>query len=207
MEITPKTPWEERRIKSGSFLNRKLSADILKVRRKHDSNIREIEKRTEYSAFMVAVCLLGALLLMVVFCRVSHAEEINLDIISVIESSGNNMAYNFKSGATGQYQITKSCLNDYNKHAAENGLTLLNLTDMYEPKYAYMVSNWYLNEHIPDLLWNYDIPDTITSRLIAYNWGIGNLRKWFKHGSHWNQLPKETRNYVIKYFKELKGDD
>ena len=207
MEITPKTPWEERRIKSGSFLNRKLSADILKVRRKHDSNIREIEKRTEYSAFMVAVCLLGALLLMVVFCRVSHAEEINLDIISVIESSGNNMAYNFKSGATGQYQITKSCLNDYNKHAVENGLTLLNLTDMYEPKYAYMVSNWYLNEHIPDLLWNYDIPDTITSRLIAYNWGIGNLRKWFKHGSHWNQLPKETRNYVIKYFKELKGDD
>ena len=207
MEITPKTPWKERRIKSGSFLDRKLLADILKVRRKHDSNIMEIEKRTEYSAFMVAVCLLGALLLMVVFCRVSHAEEINLDIISVIESSGNNMAYNFKSGATGQYQITKSCLNDYNKHAAENGLTLLNLTDMYEPKYAYMVSNWYLNEHIPDLLWNYDIPDTITSRLIAYNWGIGNLRKWFKHGSHWNQLPKETRNYVIKYFKELKGDD
>ena len=207
MEITPKTPWKERRIKSVSFLDRNLSADILKVRRAHDSNIREIEKRTEYSAFMVAVCLLGALLLMVVFCRVSHAEDINLDIISVIESSGNNMAYNFKSGATGQYQITKSCLNDYNKHAAENGLTLLNLTDMYEPKYAYMVSNWYLNEHIPDLLWNYDIPDTITSRLIAYNWGIGNLRKWFKHGSHWNQLPKETRNYVIKYFKELKGDD
>jgi len=76
MEITPKTPWKERRIKSGSFLDRKLSADILKVRRKHDSNIREIEKRTEYSAFMVAVCLLGALVLMVVFCRVSHAETI-----------------------------------------------------------------------------------------------------------------------------------
>ena len=78
MDITPKTPWKERRIKSGSFLDRKISADILKVRRTHDSNIREIEKRTEYSAFMVAVCLLGALVLMVVFCRVSHAQEIPL---------------------------------------------------------------------------------------------------------------------------------
>ena len=207
MDITPKTPWKERRIKSGSFLDRKLSADILKVRRKHDSNIREIEKRTEYSAFMVAVCLLGALVLMVVFCRVSHAQEINLDIISVIESSGNNMAYNFKSGATGQYQITETALKDYNKHARENELTELNLSDMYEPKYAYMVSNWYLNEHIPDLLWDYGIPDTITSRLIAYNYGIGNLRKWFKHGCHWNKLPLETRHYIQRYFKELKGDD
>ena len=143
---------------------------------------------------MVAVCLLGALLLMVVFCRVSHAEEINLDIISVIESSGNNMAYNFKSGATGQYQITETALKDYNKHARENGLTVMEMSWMYEPKYAYMVANWYLNEHIPDLLWDYDIPDTITSRLIAYNWGIGNLRKWFKHGCHWNKLPLETRN-------------
>ena len=203
MEITPKTPWKERRIKSVSFLDRNLSADILKVRRAHDSNIREIEKRTEYSAFMVAVCLLGALLLMVVFCRVSHAEDINLDIISVIESSGNNMAYNFKSGATGQYQITETALKDYNKHARENGLTVMEMSWMYEPKYAYMVANWYLNEHIPDLLWDYGIPDTITSRLIAYNWGIGNLRKWFKRGCHWNRLPLETRNYIKKYYKEL----
>ena len=160
-----------------------------------------------YSAFVVIGSILLAMALIIGLAGKAHAQEINLDIISIIESSGNNMAYNFKSGATGQYQITQSCLNDYNKHAAENGLTLLNLTDMYEPKYAYMVSNWYLNEHIPDLLWDHNIPDTITSRLIAYNWGIGNLRKWFKHGCHWNKLPLETRNYVIKYFKELKGDD
>ena len=78
MDITPKTPWKERRIKSGSFLDRKLSADILKVRRAHDSNIRDIEKRTEYSAFMVAVCLLGALVLMMVCAKGCHAQEIPL---------------------------------------------------------------------------------------------------------------------------------
>ena len=77
MEITPKTPWKERRIKSGSFLDRKLSADILKVRRAHDSNIREIEKRTEYSAFTVAICMLLALVMMIVFSGKAHAETID----------------------------------------------------------------------------------------------------------------------------------
>ena len=156
-----------------------------------------------YSAFVVIGSILLAMALIIGLAGKAHAQEINLDIISIIESSGNNMAYNFKSGATGQYQITETALKDYNKHARENELTELNLSDMYEPKYAYMVSNWYLNEHIPDLLWDYGIPDTITSRLIAYKYGIGNLRKWFKHGCHWNRLPLETRNYIKKYYKEL----
>ena len=78
MDITPKTPWKERRIKAGTIAERKLSADILKVRRAHDSNIREIEKSTEYSAFMVAVCLLGALVLMMVCCKGCKAQEIPL---------------------------------------------------------------------------------------------------------------------------------
>ena len=78
MEITPKTPWKEKRIKSGTIADRKLSADILKVRRAHDSNIREIEKRTEYSAFMVAVCMLLALVMMMVCAKGCHAEGIPL---------------------------------------------------------------------------------------------------------------------------------
>lgn len=207
MEITPKTPWKERRIKSGSFLDRKLSADILKVRRVHDSNIKEIEKRTEYSAFMVAVCLLGALLLMVVCCRSCHAEDINLDIIADIESGGNPLAYNRESGATGEFQITPILLKSYNANHDDGYHFKYSMDDLFNSDYAVLIAKWYLNEKIPDYLIRYRIPDTITSRLIAYNWGIGHLRKWFKHGSHWNQLPKETRNYVIKYFKELKGDD
>ena len=160
-----------------------------------------------YIAFVVIGSILLAMALIIGIAGEAHSQEINLDIISVIESSGNNMAYNFKSGATGQYQITETALKDYNKHARENGLTVMEMSWMYEPKYAYMVANWYLNEHIPDLLWDYDIPDTITSRLIAYNYGIGNLRKWFKRGCHWNKLPLETRHYIQRYFKELKGDD
>ena len=113
MEITPKTPWKERRIKSGSFLDRKLSADLLKVRRKHDSNIREIEKRTEYSAFMVAVCLLGALFLMVVFCRVSHADTIQPErLANAIYRAENSKTFPY--GIMHHYKHTtprQACLN------------------------------------------------------------------------------------------------
>ena len=114
MEITPKTPWKERRIKSGSFLDRKLSADILKVRRAHDSNIREIEKRTEYSAFMVAVCLLGALLLMVVFCRVSHAETIEGYDINTWAEAIHHAEGNDNYGILAHYKHTsykQACIN------------------------------------------------------------------------------------------------
>ena len=204
MDITPKTPWKERRIKSGSFLDRKLSADILKVRRAYDSNIKEIEKRTEYSAFMVAVCLLGALLLMVVFCRVSHAEEIKLDIIADIESSGNSLAYN--NGHVGLYQISQGVLTQYN-FDTQGGSDDVKLQDMYIPKEAVWIADWYFNKKIPEYLKAYKIPDTISSRIITWNWGIGHLRKWFKRGCHWNKLPLETRHYIQKYFKELKGDD
>ena len=207
MEITPKTPWKERRMRAGTKAERKLSADILKVRGKHDSNIREIEKRTEYSAFMVAVCLLGALVLMVVFCRVSHAEDINLDIIADIESGGNPLAYNRESGATGEFQITPILLKLYNANHDDGYHFKYSMDDLFNSYYAVLIAKWYLNEKIPDYLIRYRIPDTITSRLIAYNWGIGHLRKWFRNGCHWNKLPLETRHYIQRYFKELKGDD
>ncbi|GAH18133.1 unnamed protein product, partial [marine sediment metagenome] len=47
----------------------------------------------------------------------------------------------------------------------------------------------------------YDIPDTVATRLGAYDWGIGNLRKaWEKYGENWsNYAPGETQDYIIKY--------
>ena len=169
MDITPKTPWKERRIKSGSFLDRKLSADILKVRRQHDSNIREIEKNTEYSAFMVAICLLGALLLMVVFCRVSHAEDINLDIIADIESGGNPLAVN--GGHVGEYQISQGVITTYNEETKYASTYFpITLEDMYIPLYAHDMAEWFINRKIPSWLNYYGIPDTTTNRIIATFW-------------------------------------
>ena len=113
MDITPKTPWKERRIKSGSFLDRKLSADILKVRRDHDSNIREIEKRTEYSAFMVAVCLMGALVLMMVCAKGCHADTIQPErLANAIYRAENSKSFPY--GIMHHYKHTtprQACLN------------------------------------------------------------------------------------------------
>lgn len=135
---------------------------------------------------------------------VAHAEDINLDIIADIESSSEPLAYNRETGATGMYQITLPVIIDFNNEMEEAGIMKgYNLDDMYTPERGKFIAQWYINNKIPSELQIYNIPDTITSRLIAWNWGIGHLRKWFKHGSHWNKLPLETRKYVKKYFKEI----
>jgi len=34
---------------------------------------------------------------------------------------------------------------------------------------------------------------------VAYNWGPENADKWIKNGAKWNDLPKETRDYLGQY--------
>ena len=119
MDITPKTPWKEKRIKAGTIADRKLSADLLKVRRKHDSNIREIEKKTEYSAFILAFCLLGALFLMVVCCRSCHAETIEGYSINTWAEAIHHAEGNDNYGILAHYKHTsyrQACKNTV-KHA------------------------------------------------------------------------------------------
>lgn len=37
-----------------------------------------------------------------------------------------------------------------------------------------------------------------TAAAVAYNWGPGNADKWVKRGADFNQLPRETQNYVTR---------
>lgn len=39
--------------------------------------------------------------------------------------------------------------------------------------------------------------------LVAYNWGPGNADKWLASGAKWNDLPRETRQYITKVKSEL----
>ena len=39
---------------------------------------------------------------------------------------------------------------------------------------------------------------TTEAALAAYNWGPGNVNKWLARGGDFNELPKETRNYIAK---------
>jgi soluble lytic murein transglycosylase-like protein len=47
--------------------------------------------------------------------------------------------------------------------------------------------------------------DNLDYALIAYNWGLGNTDKWIKAGADKSNIPKETRDYLVKVSKELKG--
>lgn len=132
--------------------------------------------------------------------KIGHADEIDMSKISMIESSNEPLAYN--NGHVGLFQIGQGVVSTYNndcKNPSE-----IKLDDMYNISHARHVADWYINIKIPQYLSIYNIPDTTVSRLIAWNWGIGHLRHWFRRGSHWNQLPRETRNYIKKYFR---GDD
>lgn len=128
---------------------------------------------------------------------VARAEEVNLDIIATIESSNNPLAYNATSHARGLYQITPICLKDYNfahktKNIASNAL--------YSPTEAHKVAEWYILR-IKQILTKKGIPVEISHILISYNWGVGNCIKWYRAGTDYNKLPRETRNYIAKYLK------
>lgn len=208
MEIIPKKPWAkgdiDRRIKDGSREDRKLTADCIKIGRASEARLRENERRMEYNAFVLAVCIMTALILILAFSKKAHAMSpggaIDVDIIADIESSNNPYAYN--NGHVGLYQISEGVVIDFNDDMEQAGIWKgYSLNEMYNPIKAHEVAEWFFNIRIPSYLEIYGIPNTITSKIIAYNWGIGHLRKWFKNGSHWNRLPKETRDYVKKYYK------
>lgn len=150
-----------------------------------------------FTIFIVGAVLLGS-------CEVVKAQDVDLDKIAMIESTCEPLAYNKNTGATGEYQLTAGVLQTA-KDDGEAGDDV-KLEEMFDPQMARIVANWFINDKIPSWLKIYHIPDTITTRLIAYNWGIGHLRRWFKHGAAWHRLPAETRGYIKKYFKGVDND-
>ena len=115
-------------------------------------------------------------------------EMVDMSIIAIIESNNNPLAYNRKSGARGMYQITEICLKDYN---AWHPTAKMPVNALFKPVEARKVAEWYLSIRIPQMLRYYGLNDTLENRLICNNAGIGNLVKGI--------IPKETRNYILKY--------
>lgn len=116
------------------------------------------------------------------------ANNIDMNKIYQIESSGNPNAYNRTSGARGLGQITPIVLKEWNNMNPKNKYTTNALND----KVVNMkISDWYMNKRIPQMLKAKGLQDTIKNRLIAYNAGIGHVGK--------SILPKETFNYIQKY--------
>ena len=161
--------------------------------------------------------LLLLLFLFTLSLNMAWGENIDLSIISTIESNNNPLAYNYKSKAIGLCQITPIVLDEYNwrgiiSYPMQEGSWVkdtpdLTLSDLYIPHINMEIANWYINIRIPQMLKAYNIPDTIETRLICFNWGIGNLNKFYSNPFNYpsyDKLPKETRNYIKRYIQLLK---
>ena len=88
MEITPKTPWKDRRIKEGTRADRNALAEVLKVGKAVERStdpVTEIKPEVLRSAYILAACILGCAILMLVFCKGCHASIIYPDKDDVID--------------------------------------------------------------------------------------------------------------------------
>ena len=115
---------------------------------------------------------------------------IDLAIISQLESSNNPKAFNWKSKATGLFQITPICLQDYNaNHTHKEDRYTMN--DMWDGRKNRVVAEWYFFERIPQLLKHFKLSVTPDRILAAYHAGIGNVVN--------NNIGPATHEYIQNY--------
>lgn len=163
---------------------------------------------------------------------VAFGHPISMDAIAEIESSNNPNAVG-ASGEIGLYQISPIVLKHFNqvfqgkpkqspydikykvddpKHLTYSGEIDWKYTgdfkpeDLKHPIYNREVADWYFN-------WLFDRCWTVKDTLIAWNWGIGNWRRWreiqfvsfLTNNDQDKYLPKTTQVYLKRY-EEITGD-
>lgn len=129
---------------------------------------------------------------------------INIDINKIwgIESSKGqdpNMGKS-RAGARGHFQFLEKTWNEIVSRMGKNW-DWRNGSMNYQK--SSQVADYYLNTRIPQMLTYYNIPDTLETRLGAYDWGIGNVKKaWERHGEDWlTHSPTETQDYILQKYK------
>lgn len=154
----------------------------------------DINKKSAIVASCVSAAA-GLILLAVIFyiflfqgCGPAAADEIDLNKIMMIESSGNPLAWRKADDSRGLYQVTPICLKEFNNFHSKK----YTKNDLWSPAINREIAEWYLTVRIPQMLKHYKIPDTVNNRLIAYNSGISCLVKN-------KPLPKITKRYIEKY--------
>ena len=113
--------------------------------------------------------------------------QIDLDIISQIESSGGKQIYNRRSGAYSEMQITPICLRDYNQVKKKS----LRRGDLRDQKIARRIAKWYFEERAVELLKANKIKATKENILAVYNGGHRRVIE--------GNLAKENIDYIRKY--------
>lgn len=126
---------------------------------------------------------------------IEHRLSIDYNQVGLIESGGKEKIIS-KENAIGIMQITLPTLKEYNtiNH------TRYTTRDLFDSIINKKIGIWLLDIRIPKYFIIAKIPNKLNYRLIAYNFGIGNTIKWYRKGHIYNNLPEETKNYLIKYW-------
>ena len=155
--------------------------------------MKKIEK---WTLIIISILFMYLTLGLVVF--VASAEPvINMEVIKQIESSGDSLAYNTRSGARGLYQIMPICLTEYNNYHRHK----YNIDQLFDCNVNYIIADWYLNVRIPQMLNHYHKPLTKRNVLISYNAGVSYVRDGKTSDK---KLPSQTVEYIRKYNKGVK---
>lgn len=105
----------------------------------------------------------------------------------IIQESGGNPNAVSRVGAQGLMQIMPAT-------AKKPGFGIKPLKDPFDPQENVRFGTEYFRALQKRFGNNRDA-------LIAYNWGMGNTKKWLKRGGKVEELPRETRNY----YKQVLG--
>jgi hypothetical protein len=110
--------------------------------------------------------------------------------VAKIESNDNPNAVNPQSGAEGLYQTKPSTLTNpgFGVQPAQPGPN-----GQISPQEKARVGRDYLGAM------GQHEDNNLVYQLAAQDWGPGKVDQWIKNGAHVEQLPLETRNYIIKY--------
>jgi len=145
--------------------------------------------------YLIGFALMTVLFAMAVIPSCARAEQINMEAIKQIESSGNPRAWNKKEDGRGLYQVGPAVLKEWNdSHPAQQYKS----DDLWDAITNKKLAFWYMNIRIPQMLRAYGIKDTKENRIIAYNAGIRYLTQK-------KPIPQTTRKYLAKYAKLAGG--
>jgi len=95
--LAKKRAWKkgdiDRRQKDGSRADRKNLAEVYRAGRESEKRIRVEEKKSEHSAFVLAVCLVLGLMILIFWSKSGHTEEIpSVEVIAsaIWQAEGGN---------------------------------------------------------------------------------------------------------------------
>ena len=125
----------------------------------------------------------------------AETQPVDMGKIAHIESSGCKNLVGDNGKALGCYQLHKGVVAEYNQYKR----ALYRHDDVMRPDIGLKIANWYMNKRLVFLLNKYKIPVNNLTLIASYNWGIGNVKKWYEKGGKFEDLPITTRKYYKKY--------